>query len=50
MKSVRAAAVCIAVLYGLDAICFDGRYTAAADHVWSEFYTHWLAARWSASF
>jgi hypothetical protein len=50
MKAVRAAAICIAVLYGLDAIWFDGRYFTAADLVWFEFRTHWLTAHWSASF
>jgi hypothetical protein len=50
MQAVKAAAICIAVLYGLDAIFFDGRYLTVADHVCSEFYTHWLAAHWSRSF
>jgi hypothetical protein len=50
MKSVRATAVCIAALYGLDAIWFGGWYFTTAGHVLSEFQTRWLAAHWSASF
>jgi hypothetical protein len=40
MKLVTAAATCLAVLYAVDAILFDGRYFAAASHIWSGFYAH----------
>jgi hypothetical protein len=36
-----AAAVCFAMLYGLDALSFDGRYFAAIEHVLHDIYAHW---------
>jgi hypothetical protein len=38
---VDTALVCIAVLYGVDALMFDGRYLAAINSVISEIYAHW---------
>jgi hypothetical protein len=35
------ALVCIAVLYGVDALWFDGSYYAAVSHVLSNLYSHW---------
>jgi hypothetical protein len=35
------AIVCIAVLYGVDAVGFDGWYFAAVKHVISDVYLHW---------
>jgi hypothetical protein len=36
-----AAAVCIAMLYGLDALCFDGRYFADLERTLYDVYVHW---------
>jgi hypothetical protein len=36
-----AALVCIAVLYGVDALMFDGRYAAAVSSALSEISAHW---------
>ena len=36
MKSLGAALVCIAVLYGIDAFFFDGRYGHGMDHAISD--------------
>jgi hypothetical protein len=36
-----AALVCIAVLYGVDALMFDGRYAASVTAVLSDMYAHW---------
>jgi len=41
MMRLGATLVCIAVLYGVDALVFDGRYAAGASRVISEVYTHW---------
>jgi hypothetical protein len=38
---IDSALVCIAVLYGVDAFLFDGRYVAALGSVIVEIYTHW---------
>jgi hypothetical protein len=35
------ALVCVAVLYGIDALMFDGRYMAIVSSVISETYAHW---------
>jgi hypothetical protein len=42
MKCLGAAAVCIAVLYGVDVFWFDGWYFASTDRMLSEFYRQWL--------
>jgi hypothetical protein len=36
-----AALVCIAVLYGVDALMFDGRYAASVSSALHEVYAHW---------
>lgn len=41
MKELTAAVVCIAVLYGVDAIFCDGRYCAVVSSVISQVYMHW---------
>jgi hypothetical protein len=38
---IGAAVVCFVMLYGLDAVCFDGRYFAAIEHVLHDIYAHW---------
>lgn len=35
------AIVCMAVLYGVDALWFDGSYFAIVKHVMSDLYFHW---------
>jgi len=42
MKCLNATAVCLAVLYGIDAIGFDGWYFAAVHRVLIEVCWHWL--------
>jgi hypothetical protein len=41
MRFFGAALVCIAVLYGVDAFFFDGRYGDGMDRVISSIYRHW---------
>jgi hypothetical protein len=41
MRFFGAAFVCIAVLYGVDAFFFDGRYGDGMDRVISSIYLHW---------
>ena len=41
MKSLGAVLVCIAVLYGIDAFFFDGRYGHGMDHAISDIYRRW---------
>ena len=41
MKALAAALICIAVLYGVDAFFFDGRYFAILDRVIFQIYVHW---------
>jgi hypothetical protein len=41
MKSLGAALVCIAVLYGVDAYFFDGQYRHGMDRAISDIYRHW---------
>ena len=41
MKGLPAALVCIAVLYGVDALLFDGRYFGDLNGVISQIYMHW---------
>jgi hypothetical protein len=38
---ISIALVCIAVLYGVDAVMFDGRYIAGVTSMMSELYAHW---------
>ncbi len=38
---LSAALVCIAVLYGIDALAFDGRYVTGISHELYEIYVHW---------
>jgi hypothetical protein len=41
MMKFGAAFVCIAVLYGVDALMFDGWYVAGLTRMLSEIYVHW---------
>jgi hypothetical protein len=41
MREITAAIVCIAVLYGVDAFWFDGRYFAAASLALRQVYVYW---------
>jgi len=41
MRFLGAALTCIAVLYAVDSVWFDGRYFIVANHIISSFYTHW---------
>jgi hypothetical protein len=41
MMRFGAALVCIAVLYGVDALLFGGIYAAAVGRVLTEIYVHW---------
>lgn len=38
MKHLAAACVCFIVLYGLDALCFGGRYFIVADQAIQQAY------------
>ncbi len=38
---LSALLVCIAVLYGFDALAFDGRYSGAISREIYEIYLHW---------
>jgi hypothetical protein len=38
---LSAALVCVAVLYGVDALLFDGRYFFGVSSVMSDLYAHW---------
>jgi hypothetical protein len=41
MKELDTALIYIAVLYGVDALFFDGGYFAVLDHMLSQIYMHW---------
>ena len=41
MRPLRAALVCIAVLYGVDAFFFDGWDGHGIDRAISDIYRHW---------
>jgi hypothetical protein len=41
MRVVGAALVCIAVLYGLDAYFYDGKYFATLEREISDIYRRW---------
>jgi hypothetical protein len=41
MRVLGAALVCIAVLYGLDAYFYDGKYFATLEREISDIYRHW---------
>jgi hypothetical protein len=41
MRLFGAAFVCIAVLYGVDVLFFDGRYGDGVDRVVWNIYRHW---------
>ncbi len=41
MKGLTAARVCIAVLYGVDALVFNGGYFATLNRVIFQIYIHW---------
>ena len=41
MRLFGAALICIAVLYGVDAFFFDGRYGDGEDRVVSNNYQNW---------
>jgi hypothetical protein len=41
MMKFGATLVCITILYGIDTLMFDGRYTAAVTSLLSEAYKHW---------
>jgi hypothetical protein len=41
MMRVGAALVCIAVVYGFDALVFDGRYASGIFGMISDLYVHW---------
>jgi hypothetical protein len=41
MRLLGAALVCIAVLYGVDAFFFGGRYGQGVDCTISDIYRHW---------
>jgi hypothetical protein len=41
MRLLGAALVCIAVLYGLDAYFYDGRYVASLEREISDIFRHW---------
>jgi hypothetical protein len=41
MMRLDTALVCLAMLYGADALWFDGSYFAAVVHVMSDLYMHW---------
>jgi hypothetical protein len=41
MRSLGAALICIAVLYGLDAYFQNGRYFASLQQEIAQIYQHW---------
>jgi hypothetical protein len=41
MKHLSSLAVCLAILYGIDALCFDGWYFAAVNRAIMEIYVRW---------
>jgi hypothetical protein len=41
MRFFGAALVCIAVLYGVDAHFYDGRYKGGVEHLLSDILRHW---------
>lgn len=41
LRHIAAAAVCIAILYGIDAWWFDGSYFGAANRALRDVYVHW---------
>jgi len=41
MRFLGAALVCIAVLYGVDALFFDGQYGQSIDSAISDIYRNW---------
>ena len=41
MRFLGAALVCIAVLYGMDAYFYDGRYLASLQRQIADIYQHW---------
>ena len=41
MRSLGAALICIAVLYGFDAYFYNGRYFASLQKEITEIYQHW---------
>lgn len=42
MKSLGAVAVCVAVLYIVDAAWFDGWYFGVVDQMLTTFYAQWM--------
>ncbi len=38
MKNVAAGLICFALLYGIDALCFGGRYLSVANQALEEAY------------
>jgi hypothetical protein len=41
MRFLGAALVCVAVLYGMDAFLFDGRYLASLQREIADIRQHW---------
>lgn len=42
MKSLGAVAICLAVLYLVDVIWFDGWYSAVVSQIVTTFYAQWI--------
>jgi hypothetical protein len=41
VRLIGAALVCIAILYGVDALLFDGCYVQGVDRAMTAIYRHW---------